>query len=47
MKEHKLTGLRVIKAEHKNSKEVVVTYEDFSKQTFSPAHYNRMHKDIK
>lgn len=47
MKEHKITNLKVIKAEHKNAREVEVTYEDFSKKTFSPAHYQRMHREIK
>lgn len=46
MKQHKITNLKVIKAEHKSSNEVEVTYEDFSKKTFSPAHYQRMHKEV-
>ena len=36
-----------LKAEHKNAREVEVTYEDFSKKTFSPAHYQRMHREVK
>ena len=47
MKEHRISNLKVIKAEYKNSREVEVTYEDFSKKTFSPAHYQRMHREVK
>lgn len=46
MTEHRITHLKVFKAEHKNSREVEVTYEDGSKKTFSPAHYQRMHREV-
>lgn len=46
MQEHRITHLQVIKAEHKNSREVEVTYEDGSKKTFNPVHYQRMHREV-
>lgn len=47
MKKHKTNNKKVIKVEHISESQVIVTYDDLSEQMFSPAHYQRMHKDIK
>lgn len=46
IKENRSNGKQVLRAEHISSKQVVVTYTDFSKCTMSAEDYKAMHKDV-
>ena len=46
MKQHRTTGLKVIRSQHVKSDKVEVTYEDMSKKTMTPAEFKQMHKDV-
>ena len=46
VKENRANGKRVIKCEFISSKQVVVTYQDFTRYTFTASDFKAMHKDV-